>query len=240
MKGLANYGLGQFESAIKHWNSALQYLKKSNTKDHHALMSEILNNLGCAHFETGTCTKALKYLKESLEIQKNVIYEGKEDLYHSSLMKFATTRSNIGYVYLRSKHPTEAIKFFEESLIDQNICLKPNHPLVIGTMDHLAIAFVKKGSNAEAIKLYSKMLTAKIEAQGFKQEDCVTTLTKLSLLQLKRNDKKASTSCMNKIQSCLSSCSDPCEMERFEKLLKASKFSGLTAIHVAGALTKIV
>jgi len=227
LKGLASYGLGQFESAVKYWNSALKYLKEPIKPGDHTLMSEILNNLGCAHFETGTCTKALKYLKESLEIQKDVLNDGNAALYHSSLARVATTRSNIGYVCLRMKHSTQAIKYFKESLIYLNICLTPIHPLVIGTMDHLAIAFVKRGSNDEAMKIYSKILTAKIGAQGFKHEDCISTLTKLSLLQLKRNDKQASTSFMKKMQNCVSTSTDPFEIERFEKLLKASKFSGL-------------
>jgi hypothetical protein len=101
-------------------------------------------------------------------------------------------------------------------------------------MDYLAIAYVKKGNNAEAVKIYSKILTAKIEAKGFKQDDCMYTLTKLSLLQLKKNDKMGSSSCAKKIKTCLSIC-HPCEKERFEKLLKASKAtSGLDVTAVIG------
>jgi tetratricopeptide (TPR) repeat protein len=198
-------------------------------------MAELLNNLGCAYFETGTEVKALKCFKESLQTQKkslfDSVYDGNDPLQQHHLLRLASTRANIGYTLMRMKNTQQAIDFFKDSLLDQNLCLDPHHPLVISTMENLAISFIKRGSKDRAVQIYSKMLTAEIEARGAEHNKCIAILTKLSLLHLRGNEKEGVRSCINKIQACLRD-NDLCQKERFDKLLKVCKVSGLKTVTV--------
>jgi len=257
MLGYAYYGQGHFEKSLNLWRNALHTLRKSKS-NRRFVVAELLNNIGCVYFELGTETKAIKFMSDSILAQTQAIsfvYKqatgsgGGERMRvtRHSLMKLATSRANIAYVYLRMKNADLAISQFEESLMDQHICLDPHHPLVLSIMDHLAISYLRKGSSKKcsikdhktnkdkAIQIYSKMLTAKIEADGAEHEECVAILTKLSILQwnvkMKGKDKAGIQSCMKKIQSSISN-NGSCQKERFEKLLKVYKVPGLKTITI--------
>ena len=244
MKGLVHYANENFESALKLWNSALFRLRRSKTKQTN-VMAELSNNIGCIHFESGSEVRALKYLKESLQMQKKVIfgsvYDGNEKFRQHMLMKLAITRANLAYIYLRMKNTDQTISAFQDSLLDQDICLEPHHPLLASTMDYFAIALVRKGNKDEAIQVYSKMLTAVIEENCDNHQECVAILTKLNLLQLKAKDKEGAGLCMKNIQKSIRD-DGPCQKQRWEKLMKVCKISGLKPISVRGkkAASKVV
>lgn len=236
MKGHVSYATGHFDTALELWTNALAFVKRSKVQPKE-ITAELLNNIGCIHFETGAEAKAMPYFKESLQLQKKAIFEsvhdGNEPLYQHMLVKLAATRANLGYIHLRMKNADLAILTLEESLLDQKICLDPHAPLVTSTMDYLAIAYLRKGNKDDAINIYSQMLTAKIEANGAEHvEECAAILTKLSLLQVRGNDKASVRSILKKIQQCIRD--NPCQKERFEKLLKVCKVSGLKSITVRG------
>jgi len=238
MKGNACYALGQFGDALNLWKSSMFLIRRSKVQ-HNQVMAELLNNLGCAYFETGTETKALKCFNESMQLQMKIlfdnVYDGNDPLKQHHLHRLACTRANIGYIHMRMKNYDQAIKSFEVSLLDQNLCLDAHHPLVISTMEHLAIAFVREGNNDSAIQTFSTMLTAQIETLGAAHDECVAILTKLTLLQLKGQEKAGIRLCIRKIQNCLGN-NDPCQKERFEKLLKVCKVSGLNTITVGRSM----
>jgi tetratricopeptide (TPR) repeat protein len=232
--GSAYYAQGQFEKSLNLWCNALHTMKKSKTNQKDA-MAELMNNIGCIYFELGTEVKALKFMKQSLQVQLQEILHSVHEkggrLYRHALIKLATTRANIAYIHLRMKNADQAISQFEESLTDQKLCLDPHHPFVVSTMDHLAISYVRKGEKDKAIQIYSKMLTAQIEADGAEHQECIAILTKLSVLQLKGRDKAGIRSCMKKIQSSTRE-NGACQKERFEKLLKVHKVPGLKPISI--------
>lgn len=104
MKGHADYALEEFHVAERHWYNAVNRLRKTKMP-HNEAIAEILNNLGCVHFEISCETKALKFLKESLQVQRKEIMESvfdrNEILYQHKLVKLATTSANIGYITFR-------------------------------------------------------------------------------------------------------------------------------------------
>jgi len=237
MRGHANYALENFDASVRQWTGAISKLKKSSIP-YRELLAEIVNNIGCVYYETGSEAKALKFLNESLQLQRKVIlasvFDRNEALHQHTLVKLAVTRANIGYVHLRMKHGDLAVSSFHESLLDQNICLDEHHELVSTTMDYLAIAQLRVGNKDDAIKVYSRMLTTKIQSEGPEHKECIAILTKISLLQVKGKNKGDIQSILKKIKAYVKD-NGPTQKERLERLLKVSRVSGLKTVTVRGA-----
>ena len=118
MMGLSRYAVEDFVAASKYWNEAMTSLRDSKKRRKSVtLVAELLNNLGCVHFETGNEIKAIKLLQDSLEMQRKVVtsdvYDHRKPPGKAMLMKLAITQANIAYVHLRLKHVGAAIKAFE-------------------------------------------------------------------------------------------------------------------------------
>lgn len=232
--GQIHYALGRFTDAFDLWNPIISEMKKSKTQND--ILIELLNNCGCALFETESELKSLKFFKEAMQLLQTsiakIFYKDGVALRKINLIKMAIIRSNMAYLHLRIKDEGRAIDLFQDSLLDQNICTKDDHALKSNTMENLAIALVKKGNKDEAIKVYSKLLTFKINNVGPEHPECFVVLTKLNLLQMHAKDKKGIRKCVQKIQQCLAE-SSPCEKDRFEKLIKVCKVSGLKKVTVS-------
>jgi tetratricopeptide (TPR) repeat protein len=123
MIGLAYYAVEDFVAAKKCWNKAMDSLKKTK-KTSATLRAELLNNLGCIHYEIGNETNAVKMFQESLVIQREAVisdvYDNGKAPNKSMLMKLATIQANIAYVHLRSKNVDAAISSFESC---RKVCL---------------------------------------------------------------------------------------------------------------------
>lgn len=232
--GQIHYALGRFTDAFDLWNPIIIEMKKSKTQND--ILIELFNNCGCALFETESELKSLKFFKEAMQLLQTsiakIFYKDEVALRKINLIKMAIIRSNMAYLHLRIKDEGRAIDLFQDSLLDQNICTKDDHALKSNTMENLAIALVKKGNKDEAIKVYSKLLTFKINNVGPEHPECVVVLTKLNLLQMHAKDKKGIRKCVQKIQQCLAE-SSPYEKDRFEKLIKVCKVSGLKKVTVS-------
>jgi tetratricopeptide (TPR) repeat protein len=220
----ANYAMGNFESAQQIWTNALTILNKHEIKNTHVILAQIYNNMGCAVFETLSESKALMYLNKSIAIQSEFIQNPcnqKEHLHRTLLCKLTTTRGNIGYLHIRMKRYSSALRDFETCLRDGNLCLDADDKFVIATLDYLAITFLRLGKDDEALKLYSKILTSKIKEHNGAHDECTVILNKINLLQSKGKKKKnqASQKCIFNI--CNSIEDNQIEKERFEKLLKS-------------------
>ena len=97
--------------------------------------SEIRNNLACLQFESGLYGDALKLFQGSLELQSLASSEslysgpvGLESFNQAILIRIATTRCNLGYVYLKRNESDLSIQAFENSLTVSlyiNLCLFP-------------------------------------------------------------------------------------------------------------------
>ncbi len=115
--GLAYYAVEDFRSAKKCLKKALASVQ-DYTVGNYAFVAEILNNLGCAHYETGNHTKAIKLFEESLSLQRYVVatkyYRNKSTPSKKMLMKIAFTRANIGYVHFELKNNDAALDAFEK------------------------------------------------------------------------------------------------------------------------------
>lgn len=98
-----------------------------------------------------------------------------------------------------------------------------HHPFALAVMDHIALAYLKKGDKNHAIATYSKILTAQImENEGGDNVHCSQTLIKLNMLQAKKKDRKTIRACLKKVKEFIHENNDPCQHQRLEKLLKVS------------------
>ncbi len=118
MMGLSRYAMEDFVAAKKYWKEAVSSLREmKKRKKSVALLAELLNNLGCVHFETGNEIKAIKLFEDSLEMQRKAVtrdvYDHGMPPTKTMLMKLAITQANIAYINLRLKNIDAAIKAFE-------------------------------------------------------------------------------------------------------------------------------
>lgn len=118
MTGLAYYAIEDFEECKKCWTKTLKSIKQRK-EIQPSFVSELLNNLGAVHFETGNEASALKLFQESLDLQRKTVIsevydEGKTPCKHM-LMKLAITQANVAYVHFRLKNADAAIAGFERS-----------------------------------------------------------------------------------------------------------------------------
>ena len=115
MTGLACYAIEDFISAKKHLKKALISLQNKHEHDNF-LTAEILNNLGCIHYETGNQTKAVKHFEESLTLLRKIVVteicKNKKPVYKQTLMKIAVIQANIGYVHFELNNADDAIAAF--------------------------------------------------------------------------------------------------------------------------------
>lgn len=116
MIGLAYYATEDFKSSKKCLKKALASVQNYKVGNY-ALAAEILNNLGCANYETGHQTRAVKFLEESLTLQRYIVatnfYQNKKTPSRQMLMKIAYTQANIGYVHFELKNSDAALHAFE-------------------------------------------------------------------------------------------------------------------------------
>jgi tetratricopeptide (TPR) repeat protein len=215
----ANYALGYFDSAHQLWINALTILNKDNAIDTRMILAQIYNNIGCSLFEISSESKALMYLNKSIAILKELTE--KDKLLKTTHHIVATTRGNIGYLHLCMKKNTLAIDDFELCLNDGNRCLDEKDEFMIATLDYLVIAFLRIGNYNEALKVYSKILTSKIEKYNGAHDECTLILNKINLLQHKgkKNKNHTSKKCILNIYNSIEG--NQIEQERFKKLLKS-------------------
>ena len=97
-------------------------------------------------------------------------------------------------------------------------------------LDHLVLAYLRKGQEYEVFKVYSQLLKIQIEVHGPNHSECQKTLTKINLLESGVNCNHLLSATEKVKDCCLSSdvnnhdqqsnYQDMRQLERFEKLLK--------------------
>jgi len=156
MMGLSRYAVEDFTAAKKYWDEAMTSLKEmKKRKKTVAFVAELLNNIGCIHFETGNEVKAIKFFQDSLEMQRKAVtsdvYDHGKPPSKNMLMKLAITQANVAYVNLRLKNIDAAIKAFEHCQKDYELILDDYHPFALAAMDYMVLAHLLNDDKKSAI-----------------------------------------------------------------------------------------
>ena len=109
--GIILYNRKNYAGAIQIFKEALEIYTETNDSEG---IGRISNNIGCVYYRMGDIASALDYLQEALVGQRMAL--GMSEKAESSLLSFALTQSNIGYLKLKSGH-LDAISVLEESLL---------------------------------------------------------------------------------------------------------------------------
>ena len=114
-------------------------------------LSSALNNKGVIELSKGNVDLALKYLHESLELEKETT--GDENI--------ATSLSNIAYVYSNQGDIPKALEFYHQALTIQ----EKNHDSIGISRSYNNIGFIYQniGDNKKALEYYHKSLTIRIK-----------------------------------------------------------------------------
>lgn len=116
--GLMSYATEAFFAAEDNWSKAVSLLKASPSSPK-ALLPELLNNLACVQFENGCPRTALQSFEEVLVLlQKNTVSTSFVESVPSkeTRLKLSITKSNIGYIHLRTRNIGSAISSFNNAL----------------------------------------------------------------------------------------------------------------------------
>lgn len=109
--GILLYNQNDHVGALKIFKEALEiYNDCSNDEG----FGRTCNNIGCVYYKMGDTATALSYIQQALVCQRR--YLGKSEKAESSLLNFALSLSNVGYLKLRSGH-LDATAMLEESLL---------------------------------------------------------------------------------------------------------------------------
>jgi tetratricopeptide (TPR) repeat protein len=97
--------------ALRIFREALELYKDASNSEG---VGRTSNNIGCVYYKMGDVASALSYLREALVSQRMVL--GMSEKAESSLLNFALTQSNVGYLKMEAGH-LDATATLEESLL---------------------------------------------------------------------------------------------------------------------------
>jgi tetratricopeptide (TPR) repeat protein len=132
--GIILYRSNDNTGALRIFKEALEIYKDSDNSEG---MGRVSNNIGCVYYQMGDIASALDYLQDALVGQRMVL--GMSEKAESSLLSFALTQSNIGYLKLHAGH-LDAIAVLEESLLVLESVLLDNDITVETVRSNIAIA----------------------------------------------------------------------------------------------------
>ena len=132
--GIILYRSNNNTGALRIFKEALEIYKDS---DNFEGMGRVSNNIGCVYYQMGDIASALDYLQDALVGQRMEL--GMSEKAESSLLSFALTQSNIGYLKLHAGH-LDAIAVLEESLLVLESVLVDNDITVETVRSNIAIA----------------------------------------------------------------------------------------------------
>jgi tetratricopeptide (TPR) repeat protein len=137
-------------------NSKMIYLKllsiyKSHDrfKDDVRLITETLDSIAKMYQYLNNYDEALKYLFESLEIQR-------KQASNENDLTIAEMLNNIGYVYDYMKNHTEALKYYEDSLKIYTASAKQDYNAISTVLNNIGSVHVAMENNEKALEFYKK------------------------------------------------------------------------------------
>jgi tetratricopeptide (TPR) repeat protein len=143
--GIILYNRNDNAGAISIFKEALEIRKDSNDSEG---MGRISNNIGCVYYQMGDIASALDYLQEALVAQRMVL--GMSEKAEASLLSFALTQSNIGYLKLKAGH-LDAITVLEESLLVLESVIVDDDITVETVRSNVAIAKLRVHHKNESV-----------------------------------------------------------------------------------------
>ena len=132
--GIILYSRNDYRGALRIFKEALEIYKDSSNSEG---VGRTSNNIGCVYYKIGDTTSALTYLLEALIAQRMVL--GMSEKAESSLLNFALTQSNVGYLKLNAGH-LDACAMLEDSLLVLESVLGDENMTVDSVRSNIAIA----------------------------------------------------------------------------------------------------
>lgn len=114
--GIILYMRGDYDGSLKIFKEAHELYRESSNLEG---VGRTSNNIACVYYKMGDLASAIQYLQEALKAQRMVL--GISEKAESSLVTYALSQSNLGYLMIRGQCPdgkcADAISMLEESLL---------------------------------------------------------------------------------------------------------------------------
>lgn len=132
--GIILYNRKDTSGALRVFKEALEIYKDSNMPEG---IGRVSNNIGCVYYQMGDMVSSLECLQRALVAQRMDL--GMSEKAESSLLSFALTQSNLGYLKLQAGH-LDASAMLEESLLVLESVLGDEDMTVERVRSNVAIA----------------------------------------------------------------------------------------------------
>ncbi len=148
---------GQYESARKYLNKALEIGKKKTGEDD-VEVAQIYNYTGMIYGRKGNYEQALDYFQKSLSINLRLL--GEE---HTNITK---NYNYIGIMYWKKGNYDRALEFCQKSLSINIRLLGEQHLDVSHSYNNVGMVYWDKGDNDLALECYQKSLSIRLQSLG--------------------------------------------------------------------------
>ncbi|CAF1333338.1 unnamed protein product [Adineta ricciae] len=147
--GMIKYNQGQYEKAIKYYETSLAINDRDLPPNHPDLASSY-SNIGMVYSSMGDYPKALEYYEKALSIRQQSLPSN-----HPTL---ASSYNRIGMAYYSMGDYLKAWGCYERALATQQESLSPNHPDVASSYNNIGMVYYSIGDYRKALEYYEKAL----------------------------------------------------------------------------------
>ncbi|KAL4447010.1 hypothetical protein ABPG74_014982 [Tetrahymena malaccensis] len=165
------YILCKLDSGIDQQRKGIDILNKLYGNSNHQDLAISLNNLGLTYNYKSDYDKSIEYLKQSLDIYKQIF--GEDD------PQVATTLRNIGFTYLDKMDYDESIMHLKQCLAIRKKVFGQVHADVGAALNNIGIIYQNKGDYVKSIKYLNRGLDIRKQALGENHIDVAATLNNL-------------------------------------------------------------
>ncbi len=168
--GVIENNLGNYEKALKNYDSCLEIKKQKNDS---LGIAGTFNNIASVFYEQGKYDDAVKTYFNALEIYDKV----------SDKLKIALVSNNLGRVFEAQEEYDKALKYYEKSLEIEKTLLKnePENPTIkngiSSALNNIAIVFNKQNKTEKALEYGLESLGFALQTDNqFHQANCYNNL----------------------------------------------------------------
>ena len=147
--GMIYYAIDEFSRALKSLREALQIACSTLGYDN-AMVSRVLNTIGCVHYETGKLAASQTTFSESLDIQRSFMGNNASggDA-EQALLNNATTLCNAGMVSIKRRQYDASISLLEEGIMVISSVLGDGHPMATNSAAILELLVNLRGGSSD-------------------------------------------------------------------------------------------
>ncbi|CAF1056517.1 unnamed protein product [Adineta steineri] len=145
--GLANKHQGKHDTAITHFEKALEIDEKTLPANHPDLAMNY-ESIGNTYADISDHWKALSCYEKALEIRQKSLPANHRDL--------ASSYTNIGNVYNNLGDYNSALQYYEKDLEISRKSLPPNHPDLAASYNNIGSLYDGKGDYVKALSYYER------------------------------------------------------------------------------------